>query len=874
LASIDVKVVVSAIDRLSAVFKKMGKNIDSSVSKSTKNMSGMAGMGNVLKGVLGGTASAVGTLGIAIGATAAAITAAAFAIKPFITASIEMENSMLGLTTVARAFGITADDATQAAINLAKDGLMSVREAGEGLKNLLATGFELPEAIALMDAFKDSAAFNRQGTLAFGQAIVGATQGVKNQNSIMVDNAGITKNLSVIMKEQGFTMKDLGRITSDSAVRQALLNGLLQEAAIFEGDAGRAAETLGGKLSQLGTKTFELKAAIGDALRPAVEMAAVALGNTLNKALGGVTRNMAYLQSVAVAVGTAIALVGNIVVGVARIIKGAIDSIATYSLDPLVDAIATTGSKMYVTYANAQQKIEDIAWKSARSQADAYDESAKRIADASSKKKSKLERDLEKETESFEREMKKRARAFEQHLADLIWAHIDKRDQLEEDLAEERDDFSRSMADRVRDFKEAMEEMKESHREKVETIKEQIDEETKKQEDADKERLKELEKKLKAEEKALDRLEGDEKTRLNARIAALKRNYEYEVALGESSEEDLFYQLQDRIEEEKAITKQHIEDLVGYKQEELERIRQEEQAKVEEERVEDAKKLAELQDRLNEEVAEYEEALAKKETVFARETAKLQEEHDKRVADLQERLDTEKEILGKHEGDVAAMKDKVRDDDITRLKNQYEEEKKEAEAEHQRRLKEKKEQGAAEGGAYGGAISGALGPKLDKIKEDLENAGKEGGEKFAEGIGDGAKEAGKRIIEDFLTSIKDKLKELERKAVEAGGILGLEIPVVGLVKKLFPGEFRQEQAGGIVPGAVGEPMPIMAHGQERVIPAGVGVGVGGGEINFNVSIGLYAGAETEKRNIARELYAALVQVAQSQNKTVQELMHG
>ena len=41
---------------------------------------------------------------------------------------------------------------------------------------------------------------------------------------------------------------------------------------------------------------------------------------------------------------------------------------------------------------------------------------------------------------------------------------------------------------------------------------------------------------------------------------------------------------------------------------------------------------------------------------------------------------------------------------------------------------------------------------------------------------------------------------------------------------------------------------------------------------FNVSVGLYAGSETEKRNIAKDLYAALLQLAQSESKTVSQYM--
>lgn len=84
------------------------------------------------------------------------------------------------------------------------------------------------------------------------------------------------------------------------------------------------------------------------------------------------------------------------------------------------------------------------------------------------------------------------------------------------------------------------------------------------------------------------------------------------------------------------------------------------------------------------------------------------------------------------------------------------------------------------------------------------------------------------------------------------------------------------QTGGIVPGPIGSPQLAMVHGGEEVKPVGTstsGGGTGGG-VTINVQVGLYAGAETEKRAIARQLYGALLQVAQSQNKTVQEYMGG
>lgn len=190
-----------------------------------------------------------------------------------VAASQRYTNAFMGLRSVAAAFGVAQQEAKQAAIDLSKDGLMTVSESAEGLKNLLATGFELPKAINLMNAFKDSSAFGRQGMLEFGQAVVGATQGIKNQMSQMVDNSGVTKNLSMILKEQGFAISDLARVTTDATVRNALYNGLMKETQRNLGDAARLSETYTGQVSRLNTSYQTLLATWGSSI---TENAAVA----------------------------------------------------------------------------------------------------------------------------------------------------------------------------------------------------------------------------------------------------------------------------------------------------------------------------------------------------------------------------------------------------------------------------------------------------------------------------------------------------------------------------------------------------------------------------------------------------------------------
>lgn len=218
-------------------------------------------------------------------------TAVGLALKQTIDASNELTNSLTGLNSVANAFGANADKAKEAALALASDGLMSVSDAATGLKNLLASRMSLDQAVNLMNAFKDSAAFGRQSALSFGQAIRGATEGIKNQNSVLVDNAGVTKNLSNILVEAGYSAQDLSKAATDTGVRMALYNGILKETAAFQGDAARLSDSLSGAQARLATQVFNLKAQMGDALAPVVKDSIEKISGLLNKVMDWVQKN-------------------------------------------------------------------------------------------------------------------------------------------------------------------------------------------------------------------------------------------------------------------------------------------------------------------------------------------------------------------------------------------------------------------------------------------------------------------------------------------------------------------------------------------------------------------------------------------------------
>jgi hypothetical protein len=177
----------------------------------------------------------------------------------------ERQNALKGLESIATFKGVDPDAAKNAVMNLrlVKAGIVEVNEATTGLKNLLATGFSLPEAIKLMEGFSDTAAFGKQAALGYGEAIRGATEGIKNQMSQLVDNAGVTKNLSVILKEAGKSEKDLMNVTTDASVRAALYNGLLKEMAGQTGDANKLTETYTGSTAALDMAYQNLEASVG-----------------------------------------------------------------------------------------------------------------------------------------------------------------------------------------------------------------------------------------------------------------------------------------------------------------------------------------------------------------------------------------------------------------------------------------------------------------------------------------------------------------------------------------------------------------------------------------------------------------------------------
>jgi hypothetical protein len=185
-------------------------------------------------------------------------------------ATLENEAALTGLRSVAVNTGLSFDVLKSQADKLESTGLMSIKGAASAEKNLAATKMSLGEINSVMNALTDAAAFNRQGQLSLEEAIVGATQGIKNQNSIMVDNAGITKNVSIMYRDYAATLGKSASKLTEAEKSQAIINGVLSEAALFAGNAERSMTTYQGRLSKIDVQLTQTKRSLGTLVAPYV----------------------------------------------------------------------------------------------------------------------------------------------------------------------------------------------------------------------------------------------------------------------------------------------------------------------------------------------------------------------------------------------------------------------------------------------------------------------------------------------------------------------------------------------------------------------------------------------------------------------------
>lgn len=215
--------------------------------------------GNTLKKIGGLVAMAFGTAAIVNFA------------KESVKAASALNDAWMGLESIVTGQGKSFSKAKSFINDYISDGLVPLENAVTSYKNLAARGYTTEQIEKVMSALKDSAAFGRQSSYTLGEAVQTATEGLKNENSILVDNAGVTKNVAKMWDEYAKSIGTTANKLTQEQKIQAEVNGILQETRFQTGDAAKLVNTYSGQIALLGYNFQNLKVQVGNAIMPIVQ---------------------------------------------------------------------------------------------------------------------------------------------------------------------------------------------------------------------------------------------------------------------------------------------------------------------------------------------------------------------------------------------------------------------------------------------------------------------------------------------------------------------------------------------------------------------------------------------------------------------------
>jgi len=700
------------------------------------------------------------------------------ALKNVMNESVEVaakyEASMMGLSSIARSFGYDIDKTKEAAIKLSEDGLLTPAQSAEALKNVLASlsGATLEQGVAMVSAMKDTASFNRT-LYDYGDAIIQTTRGMRNRNSILTDSAGVQKNLSIIMAEAGFELEDLDSGSKKYAATQALITGYLQESGFAFGDASRYLDTYLGKQTGLKSILLDVKRLLGDAVMPIFEAftdvlktsaaglqswlganggkirtLAITMGNEFKNVIESVGQFFERNKDIFKGVFNFIIQAGSQIVNQVSMVWNSVQVLAN-GLEFAVRSVVNAGKILYNAvkgdWGGVVDSYDEWLNKSAAIQGDMIgnmqdfskaqnqvlsnekfdiDKWWASIASTTKETRKEMETDaknsgtkisnediktlqkIAKENEKYKREVEKRAKVFEESFDDLIIQHRDTIKQLTTDLATESKDYQKKVTEMLSEYDDGMEEIKASHKEKTESVMADMEAERKKAEE-------EIEKLTEAynEEVGLIEKEGED------RVGNLQSQLDRELALGDNANTKRIASLQAMIALEKSGLSDSLDDKKAKHDEEVADVNE----KLNE-------SLTAIQKELDAENVAYEIALAKRKEQYDQDVSDAKESYENKRIELQTELDTEVAIREKYAEDFKRIGDRIALDDITRLINKNNEEKAEAELEHQERLAEMKgdafDEGLSTANSYSDGLSAGypnIKSKFDQIKSDITN---------------------------------------------------------------------------------------------------------------------------------------------------------
>lgn len=501
------------------------------------------------------------------------------AVSATVEAYNRYEASMNGMKAVAEATGNSISQSMTVIKESTANGLVNQSDAAAAIKNLELYGLSAQQAGELIATLTDAAVYNRQANYSVSEAVRVATEGIRMENSVLSDAAGVQTNIA---KMQENYARELG-ISTDKLTQaqkaQAIYNGFMQEGSTYSGNAAKYTNSLAGSQAKLSSQIEITKSNVGrlfEIFGPLINGLADWLQHNQALATGLVTLGgiLAAGGSLVVAVSAATQAISRMRDAMAS--SSAISSLLTGNIGKFVLTLGAVGAGAAVistlnSETGAAAKSEErfsvaalLAKKSSDKQKDSLDDTAKSIQ--------KVQDNLDKLTRDYYRDLKQIAIDHEENLNNLTT-------QIEEANTE----YRRAIDERNASFNTNLAEQERSHQETVDELMTQLNFLQRYNNDYNRQKLSQVqfalekEKALYAQETAARQAEIDlqnqaDKEKLDARLSSLQAELDEEVAFMNKHREDLrsvrniilldeIESLKERYEEQKKSYQQQIDEV-------------------------------------------------------------------------------------------------------------------------------------------------------------------------------------------------------------------------------------------------------------------------------------------------------------------------
>ena len=205
-------------------------------------------------------------------ATAFSVAAVYSFTKSSVQYASEVQAAWSGLNSIVEGTGNSFSKAQKFLKEYTADGLVGISDATTAYKNLLSRGYTTDQVEMTMERLKDAATFGRQASYSLSGAVVSATEGLKNENSVLVDNAGVTKNVAKMWEDYAKSIGTTANNLTKQQKIQAEVLGIQEETKFQVGDSLAYLDTYAGKVAQLSSAFSDLRLAWGQVVTPIIEL--------------------------------------------------------------------------------------------------------------------------------------------------------------------------------------------------------------------------------------------------------------------------------------------------------------------------------------------------------------------------------------------------------------------------------------------------------------------------------------------------------------------------------------------------------------------------------------------------------------------------